>query len=315
MLGFEEIVKYNLLYVDKYIFGKSWFYSENKVPYSMLRYITNGRGLFKIDGQEIPLKAGDIVYISEGSLIECSSKSEDFTFISIRFKSSVFFEGADFLTTYYGMDRVIESDDELQEYFLNIYKTSKVNSTTRMLKMHGFLEILVAKLIEKSANKRGAFPENANFRHVGERKAAQRTVLSDGRNRSIDSNLSMKDIQKKIMNNNLNEDYRISMVIDYILTHSEKKYNSKDLSKMSGLCETSFRKLFKKQTGKSPNEWIRDLRIMTAAHLLLSTDDNINEIAYKAGFDDVNYFIRVFKKKLGNTPKKFREVAAKYLGA
>lgn len=63
MLGFEEIVKYNLLYVDKYIFGKSWFYSENKVPYSMLRYITNGRGLFKIDGQEIPLKAGDIVYI------------------------------------------------------------------------------------------------------------------------------------------------------------------------------------------------------------------------------------------------------------
>ena len=74
------------------------------------------------------------------------------------------------------------------------------------------------------------------------------------------------------------------------------------------------RKLFKKQTGKSPNEWIRDLRIMTAAHLLLSTDDNINEIAYKAGFDDVNYFIRVFKKKLGNTPKKFREVAANYLG-
>ena len=41
MLGFEEIVKYNLLYVDKYIFGKSWFYSENKVPYSMLRYIKN----------------------------------------------------------------------------------------------------------------------------------------------------------------------------------------------------------------------------------------------------------------------------------
>ena len=203
MLGFEEIVKYNLLYVDKYIFGKSWFYSENKVPYSMLRYITNGRGLFKIDGQEIPLKAGDIVYISEGSLIECSSESEDFTFISIRFKSSVFFEGADFLTTYYGMDRVIESDDELQEYFFNIYKTSKVNSTTRMLKMHGFLEILVAKLIEKSVNKRGAFPANANFRHEGEKEAAQRAVPSDGRNSSIDSNLSMKDIQKKIMNNNL----------------------------------------------------------------------------------------------------------------
>ncbi|RRD95174.1 AraC family transcriptional regulator [Clostridiales bacterium COT073_COT-073] len=289
MLGFEEIVKYNLLYVDKYIFGKSWFYSENKVPYSMLRYIINGRGLFKINGEEIHLKVGDIVYISEGSLIECSSESEDFTFISIRFKSSVFFEGADFLTTYYGMDRLIESDDELQEYFVNIYKASKINSATRMLKMHGYLEILVAKLIEKSTSKNNVNDYN-----------------------KIRSNLSTKDIQKKIINDNLNEDYRISMVIDYILTHSEKKYNSKDLSKMSGLCETSFRKLFKKQTGKSPNEWIRDLRIMTAARLLLSTDDNINEIAYKVGFDDVNYFIRVFKKKLGNTPKKFREIAAKY---
>lgn len=289
MLGFEEIVKYNFLYVDKYIFGKSWYYSENKVPYSMLRYIINGQGLFKIDGEEFHIKVGDIVYISEGSIIECSSKSEDFTFISIRFKSSVFFEGADFLTTYYGMDRLIESDDELQEYFVNIYMTSKVNSVTKMLKMHGWLEILVAKLIEKSSDKNN--------------------INNEGK---INNRLSVKGAQTKLINDNSNEDYRISMVIDYILTHSEKKYSSKDLSKMSGLCETSFRKLFKKQTGKSPNEWIRDLRITTACRLLLSTDDNINEIAYKVGFDDVNYFIRVFKKKLGNTPKKFREIAAKY---
>lgn len=289
MLGFEEIVKYNFLYVDKYIFGKSWYYSENKVPYSMLRYIINGQGLFKIDGEEFHIKVGDIVYISEGSIIECSSKSEDFTFISIRFKSSVFFEGADFLTTYYGMDRLIESDDELQEYFVNIYMTSKVNSVTKMLKMHGWLEILVAKLIEKSSDKNN--------------------INNEGK---INNRLLVKGAQTKLINDSSNEDYRISMVIDYILTHSEKKYSSKDLSKMSGLCETSFRKLFKKQTGKSPNEWIRDLRITTACRLLLSTDDNINEIAYKVGFDDVNYFIRVFKKKLGNTPKKFREIAAKY---
>lgn len=296
MNGFEESIKYNLLYVDKYTFGKSWRYEESRVPYSMLRYIVDGQGVFGISGKTYEVKAGQVVYIPEGSLLECESKSSKFSFISVRFKASVFFEGADFLTEYYGLSKIIEGDKELEGYFVAINQSSKDHSSTRMLKMHGNLELLIANLIEKS-NRLNRFSR------------LERDRIKD----RITRKLSSLEIQEKMISKNLGEDPRISIIIDYILTHPTERYSLPNLSKMADLSETSFRRLFKKQTGKSPNEFIRDQRLMSAARLLLLTDDHINDIAYEVGFEDVNYFIRVFKTTFGTTPRKYRMTAHEYI--
>ncbi len=289
MNKFEEYIKYNILYVDKYIFGKSWFYKENKVPYSLLRYIVEGEGVFEISGEKIVVAKGDIVYIPDGSLLECKSNSSKFSFISIRFKTSVFFEGLDFLTEYYKMPKLIKGDAGLERYFININNSSKDHSSTRMLKMHGNLELLIAKLIEESRRINGINDKDIQNKYNKE--------------------LSTIEINKKINSKDLREDPRISMVIDYILTHPTQKYNSSIIKEMSGLSESTFRRLFKKQTGKTPNEFIRNLKLITSARMLLLTDDYINEISYKVGFSDVNYFIRIFKEHFGLTPKQYRETA------
>lgn len=66
--------------------------------------------------------------------------------------------------------------------------------------------------------------------------------------------------------------------------------------------------LLSKETGKSAKEHINDFLVNKAKHLLLSTDETINEIAYSLGFNYPHYFSRLFKKKTGKSPQEFRQL-------
>lgn len=64
--------------------------------------------------------------------------------------------------------------------------------------------------------------------------------------------------------------------------------------------------LFRRETGKGFNEYLTARRIVAAAALLKEDAFNINEIARMTGYEDSNYFSRVFKKKTGCSPMDFR---------
>lgn len=65
--------------------------------------------------------------------------------------------------------------------------------------------------------------------------------------------------------------------------------------------------LIKLKTGKSFTDYLLDLRIATAVEMLTKTDLGIKEIAAQVGYDDHQYFHRVFKKKTGLTPRQYRQ--------
>ncbi|WP_411273102.1 AraC family transcriptional regulator [Daejeonella sp.] len=69
---------------------------------------------------------------------------------------------------------------------------------------------------------------------------------------------------------------------------------------------SSFRKVFKKITGESPNQYHLNLRLNRAKDLLTTTSLNINEVACQTGFESVFYFSKLFKKKNGISPKFYR---------
>lgn len=69
--------------------------------------------------------------------------------------------------------------------------------------------------------------------------------------------------------------------------------------------------IFKKNSGKSINDYICDLRITEAKNLLINTDLGITAIAYALGFSDSNYFSATFKKKCGISPLKYRKEQSK----
>uniref|UniRef100_UPI0020BFB178 AraC family transcriptional regulator n=1 Tax=Lysinibacillus sp. D4A3_S15 TaxID=2941227 RepID=UPI0020BFB178 len=64
---------------------------------------------------------------------------------------------------------------------------------------------------------------------------------------------------------------------------------------------------FKQQIGCSPIEYLIQLRIGKASTLLVVTDASIRDIAMGVGYHDVYYFSRLFKKRVGISPIKFRQ--------
>ena len=65
--------------------------------------------------------------------------------------------------------------------------------------------------------------------------------------------------------------------------------------------------VFKRETGKTVSEYIRDKRIRHAIHLLSTTHLQVQTVALHCGIMDVQYFSKIFKKQTGKTPKEFRE--------
>ncbi|QQS37077.1 MAG: helix-turn-helix domain-containing protein [Ignavibacteriales bacterium] len=62
----------------------------------------------------------------------------------------------------------------------------------------------------------------------------------------------------------------------------------------------------KTSLGKTSSEFINEHIILEAKRYLLSTSNQVKEIAYHLGYDDVSYFIRFFKKHTGLSPEAFR---------
>lgn len=65
-------------------------------------------------------------------------------------------------------------------------------------------------------------------------------------------------------------------------------------------------KIFKQETGQNLNLYITDVRISRAKYLLANTEKSVSDIAAMVGYEDVNYFIRTYKKMTGITPSKNR---------
>lgn len=75
----------------------------------------------------------------------------------------------------------------------------------------------------------------------------------------------------------------------------------------AGLCDMSeagFRRLFGECIGASPGEYRNALRLQEARSLLQSGEYNVSGAAEAVGFTNLSFFIRLYKKKYGYTPKK-----------
>lgn len=69
-----------------------------------------------------------------------------------------------------------------------------------------------------------------------------------------------------------------------------------------------FGDLIKKETGKSPQEYIQNKIIDIAKNKIYDRDKTINEIAYELGFKYPQHFSRLFKNRLGYTPNEYRKL-------
>ena len=99
---------------------------------------------------------------------------------------------------------------------------------------------------------------------------------------------------------------RTKLMIDFMESHFTDELTLKQISSVAALSEGESLRCFKRSTGLSPIQFLKEYRILRAAELIHSTNMQISEIAAQCGFLDMSYFAKSFKQIFNETPTNYR---------
>lgn len=94
---------------------------------------------------------------------------------------------------------------------------------------------------------------------------------------------------------------------EYIAMHIDEDLSVELLAEKVFLSSAHLSRLFKKKHGMAVNDYITSERMKFARELLETTDLTVTMISAKSGYSNYSYFIKMFKKTYGNTPREFRQ--------
>jgi len=98
----------------------------------------------------------------------------------------------------------------------------------------------------------------------------------------------------------------IANAVQYIDINYANMIGQEQLAEQVGLSKYHFLRSFSKHVGLTPNDYVNRKRIEKSLELLLSTDHSLEQIANTVGFSSASYYIRMFRKLVGQTPATFR---------
>jgi AraC-like DNA-binding protein len=81
-----------------------------------------------------------------------------------------------------------------------------------------------------------------------------------------------------------------------------------EIAEAVGVSEDYLSRVFSRELGLTPWDYLNRYRILQAKELLLNTTENIGIISHQVGFKDKAYFSRVFHKTTGQSPQAFRDL-------
>ena len=101
-------------------------------------------------------------------------------------------------------------------------------------------------------------------------------------------------------------------IINFIRQNIHDEIQIEDLLKISSMSKSSFYRAFTSELGISPYQLIISERLKIGKNLLLEEKLSVKQTAYAIGFTSANYFIRLFKKHEGFTPRQFVDEQLKF---
>jgi len=94
---------------------------------------------------------------------------------------------------------------------------------------------------------------------------------------------------------------------EYIISHIDEEITMQDLSRVAGYSLWHSVRIFKELSGKTPFEFIRLIRLTSAAEELRDSNAKVVDVALDKGFDSHDGFTRAFAKQFYITPNKYRK--------
>jgi len=246
--------------------------------------IISGSAVFQIESSSYEVNPGEIIIIDSGELHSAYKSINDNNCIC---KSLVF--NAEILSS--------KSSDAIQIKFINplinnhlILPHHLICNNDDEIAVRTFLTDLITTLDSK---------EN-NFELMA--KSYLYMIFS-----KVMLMVTYKDTRELINNNSTNKIDNIKHILDYIHINYNKPLTIKELSSELNMSEGHFCRIFKSITFKTPVDYLNYYRTTKAQDLLLSSDKKVLEICMDVGFNNLSYFINIFKKNIGYTPSTFRK--------
>ena len=107
------------------------------------------------------------------------------------------------------------------------------------------------------------------------------------------------------------ENRRILQVKQYVSQHYFEPVRLDEIASVAGMTPSAFSRFFRQQTGRTVKDYLIDVRLGHAARMLVDTHEDISEICYGCGFNNLSNFNRLFKARRGYAPREFRSIFKK----
>lgn len=98
----------------------------------------------------------------------------------------------------------------------------------------------------------------------------------------------------------------VQEAVEYMNNHYGSSLQISEIADHVSLSRYYFTRLFRRETGRTPNEYLADVRVNAAKEMLTDQVLSITEIADRCGFVNTSHFTRFFREKTGQTPAAFR---------
>ena len=170
--------------------------------------------------------------------------------------------------------------------------------------------VILKTLLRKAAEQGGVHPMHLH------RLSSHYAVLIENA-RTIKQSLSLqenmiRDFCQLVKRHSLSKySYYVGQTITLVQYDLTADLRLKTIAETLNVNSSYLSTLFRKEYGCTLTEFVNRERINRGIQLLQRTEKTVQEIAAECGIQDVNYFIKLFKKQTGFTPSRYREAAGK----
>lgn len=198
------------------------------------------------------------------------------------------------------VDSVIQAYDEMQD------NSSALTDLFRSPVYQSPISILRA-LARKAAEQSGL--SIITIDQITQKSVQRLSGTSDIRKQEQYCYEMLIDLTKAVRDHLVNtRGYSPSIVktVEYLSLNYTQNINIDTLCQISDYSPSHLARIFKQETGRTITQYIAELRCRQAAEMLRETSLPVQEISRYVGYIDNNYFVKVFKKAMGQTPSEYR---------
>ena len=262
--------------------GIEWNYSNLVSPFTRIFYVESGNGYILPDNNMHELKPGYIYLIPSYTL--CSyhcTEQLSLHYIHLTTESSEGLKIFDFLS-FSNEAKATPLDTHLFQRLLEINQQAALKNNN-------------PEIYEKESWTTSSL-QSVNGQVYLESTGILQQILS----RFI--------TESKIESHHLEHVSGLRKTFKFINSHLSEDIKIDDLAALACYSNDHFSRLFKKTTGILPLQYINQKRIEKAQVLLLTSSKSQEEISEHIGFNSLNYYYKIFKRMVGCTPLKYRQM-------